>query len=110
MLLGKKAELGLAAVQVALAPEATGTQRDLGLDDVVAGAQGVGLRIQEGEHALALVGVQVRPQHRQGRSAGEAHGHELPDPHPRHEQEGGAADQQRGGGAEVGLHENQRAW
>jgi hypothetical protein len=41
LLLGQEVQVPLRALQEALAPEPAGAQRDLGLDDVVAGAQRV---------------------------------------------------------------------
>ena len=51
--------MALRALQEALAPQPAGAQRDLGLDDVVAGAERVALRIEEGGDPRPLVVVQV---------------------------------------------------
>ena len=59
--LGQEFELRLAAVHPALAEHAAGADGDLRLDDVIAGAERIGLRIEEREHALALVVVQEAP-------------------------------------------------
>src|SRR6202162_5764482 len=50
--LGEEFELCLAAVHPALAEHAAGADRDLRLDDVVAGAEWIGLRVEKHEHAL----------------------------------------------------------
>ena len=84
-------------------------ERDLGLDDVVAGPQRIGLRVEEGEHALALIVVEIGPQDRQRRGTQHADGHELPQAHAGHEQERRAADQERHRCAEIGLHQHQPA-
>ncbi len=59
--LGQELELRLAAVHPALAEHAAGADGDLRLDDVVAGAERIGLRVEEGEDALALVVVHEAP-------------------------------------------------
>ncbi len=62
VLLGQEVELVLRAVQVALAAEHARADGDLRLDDVVAGAERVGLRIEEGQQALLLVRLEVAPE------------------------------------------------
>src|SRR5882762_2363159 len=59
--LGEEFELCLAAVHPALAEHTAGADRDLRLDDVVAGAEWIGLRVEKHEHALALVVVHEAP-------------------------------------------------
>jgi hypothetical protein len=59
--LGQELQLRLAAVHPALAEYAARAERDLALDDVIAGAERIGLWIEEGQHALALVVVQEMP-------------------------------------------------
>ena len=54
-------QLSLRTLQVALSGDAARTDRDGGLDDVVARAERIVLRIEEGEHALLLVVVQQVP-------------------------------------------------
>ena len=54
----------------AAAEHAAGAERDLGLQDVVAGAHRVALGIEKGQHPLALVVVQPRPEHGQGAKPG----------------------------------------
>ena len=64
--LRQELELRLAAVHVALAEHAARADRDLRLDGVIAGAERVGLRIEEREHALPLIVVQEVPDDRHG--------------------------------------------
>src|SRR3981081_920831 len=55
LLLGQEVQRRLGALQETLAERAPGADGDLGLGDVVAGAQRIAVGIEEGEHALALV-------------------------------------------------------
>ena len=56
--LRQELQLCLAAVEIALAEHAAGTDGDLRLNDVVAGPERIGLRIEKCQHALALIVVQ----------------------------------------------------
>ena len=97
-------ELCLAAVHVALAEDSARANRDLRLDDVIAGAQRVGLRVQEGQDALALIVVDHVPGAPCG-AAEERDGYQDdPKVHAgeQHHDEAGGRDQQRG--SQVGLH------
>ena len=69
LLLRQEAQLALRALQEALAPDAARAERDLRLDDVVAGAERIALGVEEGEHPLLLVVVQLLPEQRQGQRA-----------------------------------------
>src|SRR5580693_4831929 len=60
--LGQKLELRLTAVHVALAEQAARADGDLRLDDVIAGAQAVGLRMEKRQDALALIVVDEMPR------------------------------------------------
>ena len=69
--LGQELQLRLAAVEIALAEHAAGADRDLRLDDVIAAAERIALRVEERQHALPLIVVQqelpraVRDRHEQ---------------------------------------------
>ena len=66
MALGQEFQLGLGAIEPALAKQTTGADGNLGLDDVVTGPQRIGLRIQKGQHPLSLVVVhQEEPEYGQ---------------------------------------------
>ena len=56
--LRQELQLRLTAVHIALAEHAAGAERNLALDDVIAGAQAVGFGVQERQHALALIIMQ----------------------------------------------------
>ena len=62
-LLRQEVELALGAQAEALAHQPAGAERDLGLDDVVAGAALVRLRVDESEQAGALVGLEHQLEH-----------------------------------------------
>ena len=64
----------LAALAPALAGQAAGADRDLRLDDVPAGAERIGFRIEEGQDAVLLVGPQepIQPPARAAADAAEA--------------------------------------
>ena len=66
--LGQELELRLAAVHPALAEHAARADRDLRLDDVIAGAERVALRVEQRQHALALVVVHEVPGDRHRRA------------------------------------------
>ena len=64
--LRQELELRLAAVHVALAEDTARADRDLGLDDVISGAERVVLWIQESENSLSLVFVDEMPANPRG--------------------------------------------
>ncbi len=109
LLLGQEVEVALRALQEAAAGDAAGAERDLRLQDVVAGAQRVAVRVEEGQHAALLVVVQQElPGQRDRGEAEDAAERELPHAHPGDEEHHDAADHQHAGGAEVRLLEHQR--
>jgi hypothetical protein len=59
--LRQELQLSLAAVHPSLAEHAARAERDLALNDVIAGAERIVLRVEEGQHALALIVVQHVP-------------------------------------------------
>ena len=69
LLLRQEVQVALRALQEALAPHPARAERDLRLDDVVAGAERVALRVEEGVDARALVVVQVAVGDRARRTA-----------------------------------------
>ena len=58
---GQKLQLSLGPVEPSLAENATGSDGDFGLDDVVARAQWVLFRVEKGDNTLALVVVHEMP-------------------------------------------------
>jgi hypothetical protein len=101
--LGQVVELRLRTLHPALAEHAARADGDLRLDDVVARAERIVLRVEEGEHALALVVVQQWPAD-PGRAAREQRRatHE-PGRQTRHHDHEPAADGDEHGGAQVRL-------
>src|SRR5882757_1222415 len=101
-------QLRLAAVHVALAEDPARTDRDLGLNDVVAGTQRVVFGIQEREYALALVVVNEMPAG-PSRAADERYGYQddlhLQSCEQHHDQAGGG-DQE--GSTEIRLNHDHR--
>src|SRR3569623_2137195 len=68
-----KIEMGLGAVEPALAVDAAGANGYLRLIDVIAGAERIILRIQKCDDTLALIIAQEIPQHRRRGRAQRAH-------------------------------------
>ena len=62
--LGQELQLALATEAIALAQQTAGAEGDLRLDDIVAGARGIGLRVHEGQNAVALVLVHAEHDER----------------------------------------------
>jgi hypothetical protein len=107
LFLGQEFQVGLRALQESATEQAARAQSDLRLDGVVAGPQGIGFRIQEGKHALALIGVQELPADRYGAKPGHQQHGELPHPHAGDEEHGHADHQQHGARAQVRLLEHE---
>ena len=105
---GRKFSADWVPLQEALAEQAARADGDLGLGDVVAGAQRIAVGIEEGQHALALVFVHERPGERQAADRRDRRAEEHPEPHAGHEQQRRAAQQHHHRRAEVGLHHHQR--
>ena len=55
---GRNSSCAWLPLQIALAEHAAGADRDLRLDDVIARAERIVLRIEERQHALPLIVVQ----------------------------------------------------
>ena len=104
---GRKFSADWVPLHEALAEQPARADGDLGLGDVVAGAQRIAVGIEEGQHPLALVFVHERPGERQAADRRHRRAEEHPDPHAGHEQQRRAAQQHHHGGAEVGLHHHQ---
>ncbi len=108
VLLGQEVELALGAQAEAFPQQAARTERDLALQDVIAGAGGVLVGMQEGEDAVALVALHhehhVRRHGHEGRqgSCGHHPHVEASQDHHRHARQG-----QEDGRAEIGLLEHQ---
>ena len=108
---GQEFELALRAVEQALAEHAARADRDLRLDDVIAGAELVRFRIEQREYALLLVLVEhVLPgepgRGRASRRQAEHHA-ELQAGHDHHQH---AADQDQAAGAEIRLQDGEARW
>ena len=106
--LRQEVEMGLCAVQVALAEDAAGTHCDGRLDGMVTLAQRVLRGVEQHQDAMALVVVQHRPQHRRtGERRDKQSAHHAP-AQPGQEQhvEAAGGNQQRG--AQIGLARDQR--
>ena len=73
--------MALRAGHEALTHDVAGAKSDLGLQYVVAGTQGVALRIEECEDALFLIAVKQHPSDRERGKAGQEHQRKLPDAH-----------------------------
>ena len=95
--------MGLGTVQPPLAEKPARTERDGGLDRMVARTQRILRRVEQGQHALALVIVQHRPQKRQTGTAEQSEPEQDFPGQPGQEQhvESSGAHQQRG--AQIGL-------
>ena len=106
--LGQELELSLCTAQKAFAGDAARADGDGRLDDVVARAERIGLRIEEGEHALALVVVQQVPAAPSGRGGRDAQQSDDPDPQPREQHHQRTAHQDQQARAEVWLDDGQR--
>ena len=102
--LGQEFKLALAAEAIALAQQTARAEGDLGLHDVIARARRIAFRIEEGQHAVALIAVHAEHDieghgdRRRYRHAGD----DLP-AQSRHEHHGRAGQADQHGGAQVGL-------
>src|SRR5258708_34358413 len=96
---GDELEVRLSAVQPALAPEPARAHRDGRLDDVVAGAERIGGRVEKREHALTLIAMEEAPADRQcGQpDGGERAEHAPAEAGEEDDREAGGAAQRRGG-------------
>ena len=101
--------MALAALQKALAEEPARAERDLGLQDVVAGAERVAVRIEERINPVLLVIAQKMPDPGQSGRRGDRRQQEEPQAHPGDEEQDRAAHQQHDRRAEIGLLEDQRS-
>ena len=100
--------MDLRPVQKALAENAAGAERDLGLGDVEAGAERVRRRIEEGQQPVLLIGLQaVGPDQRhRGGGHGPDQG-ELPPAHAGQEEDAAGHGDQDDRRAQVGLPQHQ---
>src|SRR3546814_2855352 len=87
-------ELALGSLRDALAGSRPGAEADHRLQRVVAGAQLIVLRVQEGQHPVLLVVVQELPGNRPRRQPGREQQRELPPAHTGTEEHRAAAQQQ----------------
>src|SRR3546814_19364766 len=85
-----RSQMALRAVEEPLAEQPAGADGNLGLADVIARAQRVALRVKEDQHALLLIFVQLRVQHRQRGCDDAARAKEPPERQPRQKQIGRA--------------------
>jgi hypothetical protein len=100
--------VALRALQEALAEHAAGAERDLRLDDVVAGAERIALGIEEGQHPLLLVVVQRLPGERRRDRGGDDDRRELPQRTPAAKNRAPPAISSINAGAQVRLAKHQR--
>ncbi|PAV70536.1 hypothetical protein WR25_16397 [Diploscapter pachys] len=106
---GQIVEVALRTVEEALAPQPARTDRDLGLADVIAGAEGVTFGIEEDEDAISLIVVQRILEgegacDRDSERATDEQAHR--NTRQEHHRDAAAGDHQRG--AEIGLLGDQR--
>src|SRR5689334_2389699 len=99
--------MALAAVQEALSPNAAGTDRNLGLGDVIAGAEWVALGIEEDVDTFALITVHHRVDDRRSDRNGSRWRGEEPPWQSGKEHDRDAAQQDHDASAEVGLNQDQ---
>ncbi len=87
--------------------DTAGTDGNLGLDDVIAGAEGIGLRIEKGVYPPALVRSHEMPDQRgEGHRACSQQGDQLP-PQPRQEKHHDSGTEHQQCRAEVRLTSDQ---
>ena len=109
MALGQKLQLGLGALQPTLAKDAAGADGNLGLDDVIAAAERVFLRVDQHHDPLALIVMhQEEPEHRHKGSNQQHRQSDQPPAEPRQEDNEEAGGSHQNGGAKVRLGGNQQ--
>ena len=100
MAFGQVIEMALRSLQIALAADTARSDRDLGLADMIAGAQRIAFRIEEDKHAVLLIFLE---QEEEGegheRRTGKPCADEQPDRHAGEEHHGDPAGHHRDGGA-----------
>ncbi len=99
--------MALRAVQEALAEEPARAERDLRLQDVIAGAERIVLGVEKGVDAVALVFPHMAPDQRQRAACRGDDEAEFPQPDAGEEEHRAAAHQQHQRGAEIGLLQHQ---
>ena len=100
----------LRALQEALARHPARAQRNLGLDDIVAGAERIAFRIKKGGDARTLIIAQMIIGYWGGDGGGACHQREFPPAHarrPKHSSADHPGDQRR---AQIGLLQDQTYW
>ena len=108
MLLGEELQPVLAALKISLAPETARADGDLGLDDVVAGAERVRLRVHEGPEAGLLVRLQELPPGRQRGDGGEGEVRQGAHAQPGHDHDAHGDEEDQHGRPQVRLQQHQR--
>src|ERR1019366_2163464 len=106
-LLRQKIQPRLRTFQKSLAEWASGADRDFRLDDVVAGAERVGLRIYEADHALALVRLEIVPAQRSRQHRGYRQHQHRAQIQAAHENQRNGDQHEYQSRAEVGLLEHE---
>ena len=106
---GRKLSWALGAMHEALAAQSARADGDLGLKDVVAGAERIAIGIEEGEHALLLVVVQHLPGMRQRHDHARDRPGEIEPAHPGEKHHARADDREQRGGAEIRLGEREQS-
>ena len=91
-----------------LAGQPARAERDLRLQDMVAGAERVAIRIEEGQQPRPLIIAQHRPGERRRSRPGECGRAENPEPHAAEKAQRRAGGEQHHRGAEIGLLQHER--
>ncbi len=100
--------MSLAAVQPTLAEQPAGSDRNLGLNNMVAGAQRVAFRIDERQYALLLIIEHDDiPENRQRNERGEHRAGDVAHTDAGEKNHGRAGQRDKYGGTEVGLDDDQ---
>jgi len=107
VVLGQEPELGLGPMEEPLTYEPPRPHGDLGLDGMVAAAQGIPGGIQEGENPQPLVAFQGKPQKRETGKEESADGQERGASDTQQQEHPGGDEGDDAGSAQVRLEKNQ---
>ena len=100
--------MALGSLKVSLAEQAAGAERDLRLQDVVAGAERVRFGVEEREYSSLLILVQELPDDRPGTERDDDGDTDLPRLESGQEQHDRAAEREQQRGPQIGLAQDQR--
>ena len=107
MFFRQKLQLALCAHAKAFAKQTAGAERDFRLQDVVAFAQRIGIRIDKSQQAALLIIVQMVPRKGQHDGRDGRHDYEFPPSNTSYEEHRRACQHQQHCRAKVGLEKNQ---